>query len=102
MSAPNGGDSLLAISLSAAVPLRIMELQRQGGPTEMDWRNAADFGQILAEKGDVLQFGYGKRKPQAGEPSVADLFNRLAQALAVLAFIPGGVRVFGMHFAAAP
>ena len=98
MSLPDGHDSLLAISLAAAVPLRIMVLQRQGGPTEMDWRNAVEFGSVLAEKGDILQFGYGKRQPREGEPSVADLFNQLARAVAVLAFVPGGVRLFGMHF----
>jgi hypothetical protein len=49
---------------------------------------------VLAEKGDVLLFG-SKQKGQA-----ADLFNRLARAIAVLSFCPGGVHLFGRHWQA--
>lgn len=94
--APSGG--LLPLALSAAVPLWILRMQKVGGPTEAEFADAAAFGQVLAEKGDVLMYGYKDRKTPAGQPSVADLFNRLAKSLAVLAFVPGGVRAFGMHF----
>ena len=83
---------LLSIGLSAAVLLRIMEFERKGGPSDADWAEAAAFGDVLACRGDVLQFG-SKKKGEA-----ADLFNRTARALAVLAFCPGGVRTFGEHW----
>jgi hypothetical protein len=69
----------------------------KGGPTEKDLQETRDFAPVLGEKGDVLMFGGSKTK---GE--VATLFNRLAQALAVMAFAPGGVRFAGDHFKARP
>lgn len=109
---PHGHNaSLLALALEAAVPLRIARLRELGGPTEEDfrllrceatlveparpgvrgpryepWRGVA---QLLAEKGDVLMYGGGRR----GE--AAEAFNHLAHALAVMSFLPGGVRFAG-------
>lgn len=82
--------------VSAAVPLRIMMLQAKGGPSDLDIEIAQAFGQVLGEKGDVLLFGSNGKKGQA-----ADLANSLAQALAVMSFFPGGVKIFGQHFEAA-
>ena len=98
MTFANPTTSLLAISLSAAVPLRIMEYERRGGPVEADFARAGEVSQLLAEKGDVLMYGYKDKRTPKGEPSVAHIFNALADAIAVLAFYPGGVRTFGMHF----
>jgi len=83
--------SLLEISLSVAVPLRIMELKARGGPIDSDFQRCHDFAMVLGEKGDVLQFG-SKKKGEA-----AALFNQLAQCLAVMAFVPGGVRFGAEH-----
>jgi hypothetical protein len=87
--------STLGIALSAAVPLRVWELEQKGGPSDEDLKRAGEFSQVLGERGDVLLFG-GK-KGEAG-----NLFNRLAESIAVLAFCPGGIRTFGMEFAAGP
>jgi hypothetical protein len=76
---------------AAAVPLRIAEYKARGGPAAADIGRAREFGRVLGEKGDALLFR-GKR----GEP--AELFNRLADAVAVMAFCPGGVKVFGELF----
>jgi hypothetical protein len=83
----------LAIALAAAVPLRIAELQRKGGPTDAHLAMARAFSTVIAEKGDILLFG-GKK----GE--AAQIFNRLAEATAVMAFMPGGVGFYGMHWEA--
>lgn len=53
---------------------------------------AQELGQIVAEKGDVIQFK-GK-KP--GESAFA--FNALAEGLALLARCPGGVKFLGDHW----
>lgn len=87
--------NMLGISLSAAVPLRIMELRGKGGPDEADWRRAKDFGPVLAERGDRLLFR-GKGKKDEGE--AAKMFNETAHAIAVMSFLPWGIRVFGQHF----
>jgi len=81
-------DHPLRIALSAAVPLLILELEARGGPSELDYGIASAFGQELAERGDIWLFG-GKK----GE--AADLFKKLAKSIAVLAFCPGGVTIFG-------
>jgi hypothetical protein len=85
--------ALLSAHLSFAVPFAIAEMRECGGPTESDREFVAAFGQILAEKGDVLL--YGGRKGEATE-----LVNQLVRALAVLAYQPGGVSVFGLSFEA--
>jgi hypothetical protein len=76
---------LLRVSLSAAVPLRIIDLYEQGGPDVTAIEEARAFGKQLAAKGDLLLY----RSRREGE--TAALFNGLAQALAVLSFLPGGV-----------
>lgn len=83
-------------AMSAAVPLRIEALKQKGGPSDEDLKRAREVGVLLAEKGDVFLFGGGKK----GE--AADLFNKVAEAVAVLAFCPGGVKLFGSTFEANP
>ena len=85
-------DDLLAISLSAAVPLWAMKMKARGGPTEEEQKRAGETGQLLAERGDRLLF----RSRVPGE--TAELFNRTAEAIAVLSFCPGGVTLFGSHW----
>lgn len=87
-------DNPLAIAMATAVPLHIMQLQAKGGPDAADRAKAQETSAMLGERGDVLLFGGGKK----GE--AADLFNRTAHATAVLAFVPGGVDIFGQHFEA--
>ncbi|MBU1082807.1 MAG: hypothetical protein KKB59_20220 [Spirochaetes bacterium] len=89
-------NDLLPISLSAAVPLNIMEY-RQKPIEELDdmMRDLPNTAQLIAEKGDILQFGGGKK----GE--VAKIFNKLASAIALAAvMVPGGITLFGEHWEA--
>jgi hypothetical protein len=83
---------LLAISLSAAVPLWIEEFKRR--PWSELIAIAKEACQIVAEKGDIIQY----RSKKAGETAKA--FNALARGIAVLAFSPGGIDCFGLHFEA--
>jgi hypothetical protein len=78
--------------LEMAVPLEILRLRQEGGPTDADLERARTLVQPLLERGDVLLFGRGK----PGEAGA--LAGRLANAIAVLSFAPGGVRVFGQHW----
>ena len=85
---------LLRTSLSAAVPLHIAELQRAGGPTDQQFQDTVMVAQVLAAHADDLLFG----AKESGR--VTSLFNMLAKGLAVLAFLPGGVTIFDLHFEA--
>jgi len=84
--------ALMQGSLSVAVPLWIERLR--GLSWEEKQKRVVDVPTLLGEKGDVMLFGGGE-KGEAGE-----VFNRLAEGVAVLAFMPGGVNVFGCHFEA--
>jgi hypothetical protein len=83
-------DELLKISLSAAVPLWIERFKQLTDDERM--AIAREAAQVVAEKGDIIQF----RSKRKGE--TANAFNQLARGIAVLAFSPGGVTVFGLHF----
>jgi hypothetical protein len=86
------GEQLLAATLSAAVPLWIEDLRRL--PWEILQAMAGEASQIVAEKGDIILF----RSDKKGETAKA--FNALARGIAICAFAPGGVTVFGQHFEA--
>lgn len=79
----------LEATLSLAVPLWIHRVREWS--VEHRLERARACAQIVAEKGDVLQ--YGGKKGEA-----ADAFNRLAEGLAIAAFQPGGVKFRGMHW----
>lgn len=65
--------------------------------TDADLEEARAAGQVIAEHGDVLQFGGRVGKGQEGAGAIA---AKLARALAVLAYQPGGVSAFGRRWTA--
>jgi len=80
----------LVASLKFLVPLWIHEIRNL--TDEQRVARANRYGRIVAERGDVLQFGGGK-KGQATE-----VFNALAEGLACAAYQPGGITVAGLHW----
>ena len=87
-------NTILETMIVPAAYLRIAEIEKQGGPTPEDMVKAQETAAILGEHGDILLHGGGRNG------QCADLFNRTAHAIAVLAFVPGGVEVFGTRFEA--
>lgn len=85
-------ESLLRDTLAAGVPLAMADLERQGGPLERDYAEARAFGETIATEGADILFRSRKRGVTAA------LVTRLIRALAVLAYVPGGVTVAGLHF----
>lgn len=73
-----------------------MSMKLRGGPSPAEIEQARNFSQTLGEKGDILLFK-GKKKGEC-----AALFNQLAKSIAVLAFCPGGIKLFGQHWKARP
>lgn len=80
--------------LEIAVPLYIEKLSEGGGPSKDDYDDLKSITKEIAYKGDILLFGSEKSK----KGSVQDVFNKLAFALAVMSFFPGGVSAFGNHW----
>lgn len=83
---------LLETALSVSVPIWIEDLK--GKSWDHIQSRAAVCSQEVASHGDLILY---KSKKQ-GESAAA--FNRLAEGIACLAFAPGGVTAFGMHFEA--
>ena len=79
-------------TLQLAVPLWIDRLSRL--PWSDVMARARECGDVVAQKGDVLQF----RSKKKGE--TARSFNALAEGLACLSFAQGGVRFNGAHWEA--
>ncbi len=80
----------LVATLGLAVPLWIWELR-----IYTDKQRAARANRcagIVAEQGDILQFGSTKTG------RVARAFNALAEGLACAAYLPGGVTFAGRHW----
>jgi hypothetical protein len=84
--------SLLVTALSAAVPLRILELCQRGGPTDEDLARVKAYQKDLSEHGEDLFF---RSKKPGGS---AERFNQTADTIAVLSFCPGGIRIFGERY----
>ena len=88
-------ESLIALTLSVAVPLRLGQLAKLPPSlrelTRASW--AKDAVEPLGSHGDALQYG-GKKG------TAADTFNHLARGIAALAGQPGGVTAFGMTWCA--
>lgn len=78
------------MALSTAVPLWIHEFKQR--PWQEIQELATEGSQFLGEHGDALMY------KQKG--TTAKAFNYLAKGVAALAFVPGGVNTFGMHFEA--
>lgn len=85
-------DFLLMATLEVAVPLWIERVR----PMPMDARlaRAQELADVVAAKGDVIMFKSSKK----GESGAA--FNALAEALAIMAFAPGGVLFNGQRWEA--
>lgn len=82
-------ESLFKMHLATCVPLRIDELRRQALPLTEHVARVSAYAQDIGEYGDQLLF----RGPRTKE-----LINKVVDGLAVMAFIPGGVTLFGLHF----
>lgn len=79
---------VLLLTLEAAVPLWIHRVRSWPRP----YREAREkvCAEVIAAEGDNIMF---KTKGKT-----ANAFNRLAEGLALLSFVPGGVKFSGLHW----
>ena len=80
----------LPLFVDAFVPLRIAELEAQGGPTDDDWARVKTYPADFGPRGEALLY---RIKGETGE-----MAGKLLDAIAVLAFSPGGITIFGRHY----
>ena len=80
----------LVTSLEFLVPLWMWEV-RNLTDSQREAR-AHRYAGIVAERGDVLQFGSSKKG------HATEVFNALAEGLACAAYVPGGVTFAGRHW----
>ena len=82
----------LTDSMQIAIPLWIGKLKKQ--PLDEILRRiteqSASLPELLSTKGEVMIFGDENKKGDA-----AEMFNRTAEAVALMSFLPGGISVFG-------
>jgi hypothetical protein len=78
--------------LTVAVPVWIEKLRGSSFEEREAW--AKSDGWYLAEHGDDILFKAQDRTALA--------FNRLTRGIACAAYQPGGIRIFGLRFDAAP
>lgn len=87
----DAGDLLKAM-LPMAVTMRIMDFKKL--PWEQVKARATEASNVIANHGDNILF----LGPKKGDTAKA--FNKLAEGVAALSFVPGGITVFEMHFEA--
>lgn len=83
---------LIQLTLATAVPFAIDDLKRIGGPTDGHFGEASAFATRLGAEGDTLLY--------RTKGKTARMMDRLCEVVAVLAFCPGGISLFGLHFEA--
>ena len=82
----------MALFLDVSVLLRILELKERGGPTEEDFKRVQTYQQLIGEKGNFL---WTKSEKKGITAKVA---NAVADCIAVLSFVPGGIEIFGRRW----
>ena len=83
---------LFRLTLCAALPGCIADLQRVGGPSDWHIEQSALFADEMGSKGDALLYHV------KGE--TARMMTRLCEVVAIMAFFPGGVKIMGLYFEA--
>ncbi len=86
---------LLTQLLSVMIPIRIKQLIDNGGPDTEDIEQALQLDDFLSIHWNTL-LNYLDSTYRNDE--TAQILNQLAESIAVLAFLDGGVSVFGMNY----
>lgn len=89
-----GNPHILPDFAEVAIPLEIHRIEQEGGITSADVEFLRESAMTMAEEGDVLLFRVKRR--------TAPAFTRFVRCVALLAFWPGGVEVFGVRYTGEP
>ena len=83
---------LLSDFIGAFVPLKMLEYEQRGGPKDYEFDAARDYWQAMIERGDGEELLF-REKGKTGRSTDA-----LINLIAIMAFAPGGIHIFGHHF----
>lgn len=83
-------------AIDLAAPVEILNLKRKGGPDKWDyqWLQEAALDKLLVDS-DARLCGF-----LDGEGHKRGLLGVLCRAIAIMAFCPGGVEIFGVTYEA--
>ena len=82
-----------------AIRREIERFRQVGGPTAYDLECVTSWGRDMAEEdGEYAVLPYSSMKTKADREREAHVERKIARAVAVLAFLPGGIELFGEHF----
>ncbi len=97
---PMGADAIeeKRAYLECTVPLLILECASRGGPDDYQREQVRAMSELLGIHGVSLLFPAPKEVTKPDRSITPALF---AQCIALLAFSPGGIDIFGAHFEAA-
>lgn len=83
-------ETLLELHLAVAVPLEIDYLAEHGGPDEFMYQRVREWATTFGSQADTILYPVKDVTRQMVQP--------LVEALAILAFQPGGVTFGHLHF----
>lgn len=83
---------LIQLTLECSVPFIIHDLRKLGGPDEYQLEEARAFTTTLGSQGEAILYRV--------KGKTAEMMDRLIECIAILAFCPGGITTFGLHFEA--
>lgn len=84
----------LAIIVEGMVAVELLQMRADGGPTEHDIAWCRERADDLLEHGDIFMGASTSKEHKQRGRSLATL----ARTIAVMAWIPGGVTIFGRHW----
>ena len=84
--------SRIRAHLERRVPPLIRRYIRAGGPRSEDYARAHSYALSLGEHGDDILFPTDKKGTDT------EVMDKLVEAVAVLAFCPGGISIFGLDY----
>jgi hypothetical protein len=89
---------MLGDSLEMCVPFAIHDLVLRGGPSETDRERVRAFSDRFQDEADTvacIAVGYSGKPTTKERHQVAAMFNDMVFAVAVMAFQPAGITMFG-------
>ncbi len=84
--------SHIKVHLEQCVPLVIRRYKQAGGPRDEDHARAHSYALYLREHDEDILF------PKTNKGNETEAMDKLVEGIAVLAFCPGGIRIFGLEY----
>jgi hypothetical protein len=87
---PQGSKVNLSLLLEEKVPLYISQVRDSGGPSSDDYYFLATIIEEFSSQGEAFLY-YDRKRSDV-------MVEKMARAIAILSFTPGGISLFGKHW----